>query len=339
MSLSNKSIHRVVQSALLATLCAAAACGSPPASESEAPAPIDTHPATFEAARASLDRIKALQQTDPNDPVAAQAEHDIQASLDALNHLVARVEPQTGHVVSFYESTPGVIGVSESGPVGDKSLLADLHESSMLDLYRKVAGAEPPAALLDAALRAKPTAYDPTALHLAAGPVSGSTSQPWQPAPPGKAKAMFESGQQYAANGCYSMGDVHACLPTWWNGGWAESNTKSSFINVASLTGTIYVQGKYQGQVVNVDPVFANQWLYWYRSSGTYCVETQGGNVDGWECIEADYYITDQRWDILYATNQEFDWSYEFRWSCYDGDPTYPFSGTELCSNPSGGYY
>jgi hypothetical protein len=306
----------------------AAPTGDPSAAGAPATPAIATRPATFDEAKASLEQIAALLRRDPNDPIAAQALRDIQPSLDALNHLVARVAPKTGHVVSFYESAPGVIGLSESGPIGEAPLLGAYEAGqSKLDVFRSLSGAEPPRALVEALARANDAASAPSA----GAPVAGLVSASSAPAHTARAPIPMLNGSQgpwYASNGCYEGGDAHACLPDWWNGGWAEANAKVSAINVASITGTFFVQGKYQGTIVNIDPIYAGQWLYWYRESPWHCTSSYDGN-----CLSADYSLTDQRWDILDATNQEFDWSYEFKWNCVRtlGDPVPPL---ESCLNP-----
>jgi len=309
LAMTRKTVSLPILLTLLATACGAAPDGTAAPTTSEASS-ISTHPATFQEANASIEQIAALQQKDPNDPIAAQALRDIQPSLDALNHLVARVTPKAGHVVSFYESVPGVIGVSEIGPAGEDRVLGGISEQSMPDLYRKLAGAEPPTELLEAAKRAVPGAYD-RSIDRVGGLVSMPSPESGKSAGGLHPMLNASQGPWYVSNGCYEGGDSHACLPDWWNGGWAEYNTKTSFINVASITGTFYVKGSYQGTEVSLDPIYSGQWLYWYRQSGTYCTATYLG-----DCIGTDYYITDQRWDIVNATNQEFDWSYEARWNC-----------------------
>ncbi|HEY2510259.1 MAG TPA: hypothetical protein VGI39_05365 [Polyangiaceae bacterium] len=327
------TFHKLSTSLLLPILATACSAPASDGTASAATSPINTHPTTFEEASGSIAQIAALQQKDPNDRVAAQALRDMQPSLDALNHLVARIEPKAGHVVSFYESMPGVIGVSESGPTGEAKILGETEVAgqSKLDLYRKLAGTEPPALLVEAHTRATAQASLAFTERGTGGLVSAS-SEPSRPTAAGQRSPMLtgSQGPWYVSNGCYEGGDAHACLPDWWNGGWAEYNTKTSFINVAAITGTVYVQGKVQGSVVNLDPVLAGQWLYWYRESPWYCNPGAGG-----ACYSSDYTITDQRWDILQATNQEFDWSYEARWNCmrtrWDAQPA---TAPEFCPNP-----
>jgi hypothetical protein len=295
-------------------------CGATPPEQTSQGDEINVTPANFDEAKISLARIADLERSNPEDPRVLAALQAIQPSLDALNHLVARVEPKTGHVVSFYESAPGVIGVSESAPVHSERILTDVEVTSFVALYRQLSGnGEPPAALVQAEARGR-TARMSTPLGNAALGGLVEASAAGQSPPPAAAGAL--GGQEhvgttsealtagdgaYYVQNCYEGGDAHGCFPDWWNGGWADARTKTSWINVAAITGTVYMQGTYEGTIVNIDPVLKGQWLYWYRESGTY-------KTDAYTWY--DWYVTEQRWDILYATGQEFDWSYEFRWSC-----------------------
>jgi hypothetical protein len=311
-------------------------CGQGPTG-TEQTAEINVHPTSFEEAKESIEQIAALQRKDPQDARALSALQAILPSLDALNHLVARVQPKTGHVVSFYESAPGAISVSESGPIGEVPVLAGLGEQTAVDgLYRKLTrGAEPPTALVEAVKRAAAPASDSHSAE-ATGLVGANSPSDGPREHTGTVSQGLTTsdGQWYTANGCYHSGEAQGCLPDWWNGGWAEANTKTSFINVAALTGTVYLQGSYQGVVVSVGPIFDGQWLYFWRQSGLTCVAT--GKPGGFyhPCWWKDYAITDQRWDIIGSTGQEFDWSYEYRWNCnYDPDEA-AYTGFPLCANP-----
>ena len=164
----------------------------------------------------------------------------MQARLDQLNHLVARTEPQPGRFVSFYQADDGSVVVSESGPRDGKQLLAaaDVQGVSIVDLYRRLAKAEPPIALVQAA--EKTVAQDPVTLGELeqASPLSGAPAT----APDGittvKSGLTEADGPWYLQNGCYGSGEFGGqytgCRANQTGEiAWAEANAKTSFFNVA----------------------------------------------------------------------------------------------------------
>jgi hypothetical protein len=298
-------------------------CGASP-SEASQGSEINVHPTNFDEAKASLALISDLQKNNPEDPRALAALQAIQPALDKLNHLVARVEPKQGHLVSFYESAPGIINVSESGPVGSDRVLTGRKETSFVDLYGALAGgSEAPAALVEAearrlAARTSPATQDDHAPGAVVAPspavppahASGSVGGA-QESTGTTSEALTANDAAYFVQNCYRGGDYHACFPNWWNGGWADFHTKTSFFQTAAITGTVFVQGTYEGQVWFIDPVLKGQWGSWWAHSDS-------STTCGWglACGTWDYNIRHHRWDILWATNQEFDWSTEARWNC-----------------------
>src|SRR5262249_7734482 len=83
---------------MLSFSLALAACQSPSAE----PEDIVLDPTSLDEAGKSLDQIERLQKVDPE--AAERAMDSLRPRLDQLNHLIARVEPMPGHVVSFYET-------------------------------------------------------------------------------------------------------------------------------------------------------------------------------------------------------------------------------------------
>jgi len=89
---------------------------------------------------------------------ACIAEEDIATDEGANEEFIAlaSVERDNGNVVEFYETAPGSIVVSESGPIGNEFSFTEqeLHDSAPMELYREIAGEqEPPAALVEASER------------------------------------------------------------------------------------------------------------------------------------------------------------------------------------------
>jgi hypothetical protein len=85
-----------------------AACGAPPGDSSEEhsapPATIDSHPATIEDAKITATMLEQRLAADPQDSEALAAQGPFHARLDELDHLVARIEPRAGYVVSFFDT-------------------------------------------------------------------------------------------------------------------------------------------------------------------------------------------------------------------------------------------
>jgi hypothetical protein len=295
-------------------------------------APIDVHPASLDQAKASITQIEALLRANPQDARALAARRALLPRLDELNHLVARVETTPGHVVSFYETEPGVIGVAENGPRGEARVLteADVAAPSIVELYQKLSGgAAAPQALYDAEEREKAAAEGEHAAGAAAG--LKSTDAEAGPVADGASPAdgasrvdgvastssalTYNDGPWFAANGCYHGGDARGCLPTWTNGGYLDAYTKSSFFEMAPFQGTVYVQFQYEGSTRFVDPVFEGGWSSWGWHSSSH-----------WTCCficacgTQDYDIRHHRWDVLEGAGKGYHWSWEARWTCSGSD-------------------
>jgi hypothetical protein len=314
---------RIVFLSVSLSLLGACAQSDPPESQ-----PIDVHPASLEAARASIAQIEALLRENPADARALAAQRELVPALDQLNHLVARVEAKPGHVVSFYETEPGVIGVAENGPRGEARVLsdADLAAPSMVELYQKLSGgAAAPASLFAAEEREKAAAEGE---HTQAqGGAIASTDANVRPAGDdadarrsddiaSQSSALtYGDGPWYAANGCYHGGDARGCLPNWSNGGYVDYYTKTSFFQMAPYRGTVYVQFQYEGSTRFIDPVFEGGWSSWWWHSSSH-----------WTCCffcacgTTDYDIKHHRWDVLEAGGKGYHWSWETRWSCSGSD-------------------
>jgi hypothetical protein len=274
---------------------------------------INVNPLTQEEATASLQQIKARS----GDPMAQVALRQMMPALDRLNGMLARVEVEPGTFVSFYEPSPGQVLISERGPLnGNRVVSAAQSEGmSVLDLYRQLAKAEPPAALVAAHEREVAGAANDTAgPELAPGqavytPPSDTTTA--------TGALTAADGQFWRDWGCFVYGagyaDVAGCYPNWANGGYGQANTRTSFFVVAPFAGdAVSVRMQYQGSTKFQDPAFVGEWDgWWYHSS----INTS--RVTG-----PEYNIKTHRWDILQATGDQFHWSVAFKWNC---------SGTWAC--------
>jgi len=310
---------------VLATALGVGGCGAATEETSSAPeADIDVAPQTFDAATASLTQIAALQAKDPSSQRARDALRQVEARLDVLNHLVARVETSPGHVVSFYEGVPGMVSVAEKGPRGNARVLAgpDMQKNPV-EVYRTLAGgAEPPAALLQAQARAvaaenAPVAETaPDAAQLFAANEEGFGTNGLTLASSDTAKVTSaltaDDGPWFQDNGCFKHGDARGCLPNWANGGYAQYNAKTSFLTIAPYSGDwVQVRWQYKGTTIFTDTVYVGQWNDYYGYSA------------GASCATCGYYVRQvqkHRWDILQASGDGFHWSYSFKWasSCID---------------------
>jgi hypothetical protein len=306
--------------ALTGLLIVLGACS---ANEGQQPESVDinTTPLTLDEATESLTRISELQQVNPADPVALEALALVEARLDELNHLVARIEPEPGHIVSFYESTPGIIGIGERGPAGSKPVIAAemIRGLSVTELYLELSGREAPAALRQAAERSLSAADAEAArrdigLSDGRGTLETDALLPTPAAHDGVASARqaltAADAAWYRDNGCFKTGDARACLPDWAGGGYSEYYTKTSFINVAPFQGDwVQVRLKYSGTVTFTTSVNNGEWhQFWAHSSkeSNCCTENY------------DYNRRTHRWDILQASNDRFHWSYSNKWTCVD---------------------
>jgi hypothetical protein len=297
------------------------ACGQGPESaqlataESEKPTGeartlLNTTPASLEEARETVLRIDDRLRANANDKDALLAISAIQPRLDALNHLVARVAPKPGHTVSFFETGNGSVVIKEAAPQGEASVLGatDVGDGSLVSIYRKLSGgAEPPEALVNAESHRNVGQRDdkvpgaPQGQWISTEDRIRSTPQLNLDFGPG-------DGQLFANNYCYKGGDFHACQPNWWNGGWWNFNTKTSFMQMAPVYGgMLWVQYQYNGSFGFLDPVYQGQyWTAWAWSSSY-----AGGSPNPY-----DFNIGNHAWTLIGAQGREFDWSFEARWTC-----------------------
>jgi hypothetical protein len=315
--------HRSTLSILAATLLAA--CNQSAAPDNEE---LDVQPATLEAAAATAAHIGRLQKADPNDPRALDAIHRMQPRLDQLNHLVARVELEPGHAVSFYETAPGVIGVTERGHRGQaRALLPEDVGADPLETFARLAkGAAAPAPLAAAAERRAEVTVpfdDPAVTALRAGEGShaelSSLDAPMSTDGVTRASSALTAadGQWFAQNGCMQHGDFHLCMPNVSGNVFADFNTKTSFWTVAPFAGsTVFVQLQYNNtQQGFIDPVFVGDWEFFQWFSGRHktccglCV-----------CASKDYDVARHRWDLINGASSSFHWSFAARWNCLDHD-------------------
>jgi hypothetical protein len=288
---------------------------------------INVDPLTLDEAVESLTQIDHLQKIDAQDPRALAALQRLRPRLDQLNHLVARVEPEPGHVVSFYEPQPGLIGVSETGPtsVAPRFVTSpDVGSASVVDLFRRVSsGAEPPPALVLAEARAA-SARDQNASNTSSvltAPIASASDRPATSvdAPSagiGSTASALTAGDGpwWSANVCFKGGDFRGCFPNWGGGGFAQASTKTSFFQVAPFSGNnLSVRFQYEGSTRFTDAVFPGQWGSWWWHSDSF--------ASCWcspicACGMFDYNTRLHRWDILNASGDGFHWTHAFKWSC-----------------------
>jgi hypothetical protein len=311
-----------IASALIPLSLAIAACSGAPAAQNGA---IDTQPTTLEQAATSLAQLDDALRANPNDTAAKQDLATIRAQLDGLNNLVARVEPVTGHVVSFYEPRPGQIGISETGPDGSDSLITGeaFATQSSAQIYRALTnGAEAPAALAAAedhelaAINADARAA--TASVGGAG-LSGTTEVDPITTSNGErvaktSEALSPSGQTFSNTWCMrTNADAYGCLPDWSGGGFAQGNTKTSFFRVEPITADVDVKATYNGSVFAIDVAPQGEVFGFWMHSDSF-----------WTCCgicacgTQDYNIRTHRYDIIEASGVTFHWAYAFRWTCGD---------------------
>jgi hypothetical protein len=278
---------------------------------------INVNPANHDEALEALTRIDALMSADQDDPVAHAALAKLRPRLDQLNHLIARVEAKSGHIVSFYEPEPGSISVSERGPADVTGPLNDsrLRDLSAVDLYAALSAGALPTALLEAQERAEVAAalsYDPNVkAEVARESVLTSSVAARELAVKadgvGQSRQALtaEDGQFFRDNYCWRSGNSNHCLPDWYNGGWFARTAQTSFLRVAPFQGNVSIRMTYQGSAKFTDPVFQGENLGWRYFSSTY------GSVLG-----PQYNQRHHRWDILNATGDGFHWTVAFMWQC-----------------------
>jgi hypothetical protein len=306
--------QRVVPKLVLPILSAVfglVACGAGPAERET----INTSPATLDEAVSSLDLIQQRLKHDRSDQIAAQALEQIQPRLDELNHLIARAEPAPGRVVSFYESEPGILSISERGPRDATPLLTEeLSRLSVLDLYRHLSGAEPPEALVRAHERELEASRMPSSgEQIEGGPVSVSTSIPdaaGSEAGDGITGTVQQSltaadGPWFAANFCFQFQpetNNYGCHPNWANGAWTQAKTRASKVFVAPFSGDfVNVRMQYSSFTQFTDVVFNGQF---------YSRSVRSGSSG------SDVLLRTHRWDVLNAANEGFHFSYGYSWTC-----------------------
>lgn len=300
--------------------CAAVAgCSAAPLDED---VHVDTNPATLEEARTALDRIDELQHQNPE--LANRLLAELKPRLDELNGLVARVEVAPQHFVSFYETQPGVLGISERAPKGTASALRSVDLSlAPAELYRRLAkGADAPAALIAAHERAVAAKRVAEALHADDHPASidVAASVPEDLVSRSDAgqvqQALTEAdGRWWRDNVCFKGGDFRGCFPNWGGHGYAKANAKTSFFQVAPYSGNfVTVQFMYEGSPKFADAIFPGEHGSWWWHSDSYsdcCIICACGTYD--------YNRRAHRWDILNGQGDGYHWTHAFRWTC-DGD-------------------
>jgi hypothetical protein len=273
---------------------------------------VNLAPTTHEEAAASFELLDQRQRANPTSAALASAFAQLRSGLDQLNHLVTRVEARPGHIVSFYEPQPGVLVVSERRPTAaDKQVLAapQAGETSVLDVYRRLAGAEPPQALVDAYQRHQAAEAADADIDAQAG-YSPGMSAPSTDGTTTVTSALTEADGPWYSGTCYSsIADTRGCHPNMWgNGAYAQYKTKTSFINVAPFAGTVIrVRLQISSNTKFTDPVFPGEWLGWWSYSSKY--------TDFWTQT-TQYNLRTHRWDLLDAAGDGYHWAFAYRWTC-----------------------
>lgn len=277
--------------------------------------PLNLEPSTLEEAELVLGELDARLVENPNDPEALESMRALQPTLDALNGLVARLEPEPGHVVSFYEYAPGAIGIQETHPDGTRPLIADRPELAGLpadDVYRELSGEDDvPNALLEASRREVASDVAPPA------ELPGPSGPEGLESDVGVTRAALGSnGAYFRDNYCFTQGDVRLCYPNWANGGYAQSITRTSFFTIAPYSGHVSLRFMYEGVTRFVQPVYQGEvQSHWMRSA-----QPQNCMPNPWpwtgEFCFPETLLAWHRWDILYASGDSFHWTYAARWSC-----------------------
>ncbi|SEU21855.1 hypothetical protein SAMN05443572_106333 [Myxococcus fulvus] len=285
---------------MAAVLCAAGCSGAP----GEEQAPLDLNPSSQEEARLTLQRIRELHDEDP--VAALDAARRLGPRLDALNHLIARVEVAPEHFVDFYELKPDGILVSESGRLGEGSVLGDreLAAHSSAELYRQLTGgAVPPAALLRAQGHREVS--------------SGSRAPAWAAVEP---EARSSAAEASLLNSfCYPSGDFVKCWLNVAGNGWASANSKSSFAKVEAWGTVAGIWFSYELSVNGSWNINPGYWRSFSAYSGSYatCPPLVA-------CGNFEYYIRNHRWDTFNNAGGGYHATLAFRWNCSYG----------LCGSP-----
>jgi hypothetical protein len=302
-----RPVLRSYRLALSASILAAlsAACGSPSTGASA----INVQPANLDEAKETAAQLHALLTANPSDAEALAAQRAFNGNLDAINHVVARVEPAPGHVVKFFDTGDGSVVIEESHPKGEASALAgvDMDSLSNAALFRQLSGGqEAPEALarLDV-----PGAVAKS--ELTPGLVSKDETEP-------QTSSRFHT--EMDPFNCYFRGDFHSCQPGWWNGGWYNWNTKTSFLELQPISGgTLYVQYSYNNGAAGgfIEPASDTGGVYeWWARSGTVTTRSCGFLGLGSCTYQTDFVIGNHAWTLVNAQGTEFNWSTEAFWNC-----------------------
>jgi hypothetical protein len=278
---------------------------------------LDLAPESFEAAEATLARIDAMLEADPEDPLAWDALATLRPRLDELNHLVARIDVGPNHTVSFFEVEPGVLGVSESAPEGAALVLTDelAVGLSVTELYATLAHEPAPTSLVDAEARelaaAIPAENESELLVLeSAGPLDTSSELGASELGSTQLALTGAQGQYFRDTYCFDAGDLRGCYPNHWGARFAEASAKTSFFTVAPYSGNVSVRFRYSGETQFIDAVFSGEVRNWWWHSASY-------RTNGYlPYSPRDYRRRTHRWDILDASGDQFHWAFNFRWNC-----------------------
>lgn len=267
--------------------------------------PVDLEPTTLEEAELVLAELDARLSEDPNDSEALASMRRLEPALDRLNGLVARAEVAPGHVVSFYEHVPGVLGIHESHPDGTTPLIADRPELAELaadEVYLELTGEEAPPALREASQReaAASASAEPSLAPLVPDASDVGATQ----------AALGSSGYFFRNNYCFTQGDANYCWPNSANGGYVDLITRSSFITLAPYSGHVTLQLRYDGVIRWVWPVYQGEVRSaWARSAdvatscyGGFCIVVRSL---GWH-----------RWEVLNASGDQFHWTVAANFNC-----------------------
>ncbi|NOK04352.1 MULTISPECIES: hypothetical protein [Myxococcus] len=310
---------------MLTVTLLATGCGD---SRDEGPVPTELNPSSHAEARLAIMHIRDLYESDPS--AALDAAQKLSPKLDALNHLIARIEVAPKHFVDFYELQPDGILVSESGLLGDEPVLNDseLAAHSPLDLFRQLAGgAAPPESLVRAAAH-RANSDDSHVPARAAVVPDAKSSEGVVPAygeQHGDGLSTISQSPTSTTTSsllndfCYKSGDFVQCWMNVAGNGWASANSKSSFAKIEAF-GT--VAGAWFSYELSVNGSWSISPGYW-RSFGAY-----SGSYSTCPplvaCGKFEHYIRNHRWDTFNNAGGGYHATLAFRWNCSYG----------LCGSP-----
>jgi hypothetical protein len=286
---------------------------------------INMDPADFAQAEQAFEELNALLTETHDDARVVAAGKALSEKVDVLNGLLATVVVGE-RTVSFFQSPDGSRTVSDSGPMGSKSVLetAAYRGLAPAELFRAVApNRELPPALRRAAPLAAATAdssaqAEQPARQAAANVAhSGGVQQLDQVAGQGiaaKQSALTGSDADaiwFVNNRCPASGEAY-CYPQWGGGAWASyGNFKNSHFNIAPYAGNFVIvkqttDGSVRGNFTVV-PGEDRQFASWGPT-----ISVSDSCSSWWPWSACGYHPDTKKvwhqWEVLNAAGDSFHW-------------------------------